>query len=203
VFTLYLTNILIRHLSIVTILFFYVFKMIYSAHAYIILYRFCELLMEFGGCEDSSEIVLESLDTLMAKPGFTPEHYSQGAGGKAASELCSWLRGVHSLHSILQTKIRPLQSKIGSMQASLAEYSEKLKVQDNKIRVLEKRLTGLRLSLESASVEKSRQRELVRTLQRECQHTNQFITVSELPFTFLLTSKVTLAKAVKCNAAKI
>ena len=140
--------------------------------------RLCELLMEFGACEDNSEVVLEALDPLMQKPTFTPDHFTQYTGGQAASQLCSWIRGVHSLHSTLQSKIRPLQSKMSTMQASLSEYTDRLKVQENKIRVLDERLAGLSVALENASVEKSRQRELVRSMERECQQTNKFIEVS-------------------------
>ena len=138
--------------------------------------------MEFGACEDNSEVVLEALDPLMQKPTFTPNHFTQHTSGQAASQLCSWIRGVHSLHSTLQSKIRPLQSKMSTMQASLTEYTDRLKVQENKIRVLEERLAGLGMALENASVEKSRQRELVRSMQRECQQTNKFIEVSVVQY---------------------
>ncbi len=142
------------------------------------MYRFCELLTEFGGSEDNSNIVLESLSPLLNKPTFDPQTYDQLPGGEAAGQLCSWLRGVYSLHSTLQTKIRPLQSKLSTMQASLAEYTDRLKAQENKIKILDQRLAGLSVALETASVDKSRQSDLLRAMCREMEHTKQFIEVS-------------------------
>ena len=134
--------------------------------------------MEFGACEDNSDIVLEALDPLVEKPTFTPEHFTHHSGGRAASQLCAWIQGVRALHTTLQTKIRPLQSKITTMKASLSEYSEHLNQQENKIQVFDKRLHGLRLALENASVDKSRQRDLVVSMKKDCHQTNQFIQVS-------------------------
>ncbi len=140
--------------------------------------RFCELLMEYGACEDNSDLVLESLEPLMQQPTFSPQAFTQYPGGKAAAQLASWVQGVHSLHSTLQTKIRPLQAKISTMQASLSEYTDRLKGQENKIRVLDERLSGLSVALETASVDKSRQADLVRAMHREWGHTKEFIQVS-------------------------
>lgn len=142
-----------------------------------ITYRFCELLMEFGASEDNSDVILEALNPLVDKPTFNSEEFSQFTGGKGASQLCSWVQGVYSLHVTLQTKIRPLQSKIDNMNASLGEYSDHLQQQESKIQVLKKRLHGLSMALENVSVEKSRQRELINTMKKDFQQTNQFVEV--------------------------
>ena len=98
-------------------------------------YRFSELLLEFSSCEDNSEVLLESLDPLIEKPSFSPDSYQkQPVGGLAASQLCTWVTGVHRLHAKLQATLRPLQSRVSSMKASLAEYSDKLHHQENKVR---------------------------------------------------------------------
>ena len=96
--------------------------------------RFSELLLEFSSCEDNSEILLESLDPLIEKSSFSPDRYQkQPVGGIAASQLCMWVQGVHRLHAKLQATLRPLQSRVTSMKASLAEYSDKLHHQENKV----------------------------------------------------------------------
>ncbi len=64
------------------------------------------------------------------------------------------------------------------MQASLSEYTDRLKGQENKIRVLDERLSGLSVALETASVDKSQQGDLVRAMHREWGHTKEFIKVS-------------------------
>ena len=98
------------------------------------IYRFNELLLEFSSCEDNSEVLLESLDPLIEKPSFSPDSYQkQPVGGLAASQLCTWVQGVHRLHAKLQATLRPLQSRVSSMKASLAEYSDKLQHQENKV----------------------------------------------------------------------
>ena len=137
---------------------------IYKIVPHMYYFRFCELLLEFGACEDNSDIVLEALDPLVEKPTFTPEHFTNHTGGRSAPQLCAWIQGVHSLHTTLQTKIRPLQSKITTMKASLSEYSDHLNQQENKIQVLDKRLHGLSVALENASIDKSRQRDLVSSM---------------------------------------
>jgi hypothetical protein len=97
-------------------------------------YRFSELLLEFSSSEDNSEVLLESLDPLIEKPSFSPDSYQkQPVGGVAASQLCTWVTGVHRLHAKLQAALRPLQSRVTSMKASLAEYSDKLHHQENKV----------------------------------------------------------------------
>ena len=97
-------------------------------------FRFSELLLEFSSCEDNSEILLESLDPLIEKSSFSPDSYQkQPVGGIAASQLCTWVQGVHRLHAKLQATLRPLQSRVTSMKASLAEYSDKLHHQENKV----------------------------------------------------------------------
>ena len=91
--------------------------------------------MEFSSCEDNSEVVLEALDPLIEKPTFSPDSYlKQPAGGKAASQLCSWVEGVHRLHAKLQATLRPLLSRVTSMKTALTEYSDKLCHQENKVR---------------------------------------------------------------------
>ena len=91
-------------------------------------------MLEFSSCEDNSEILLESLDPLIEKTSFSPDIYlEQPVGGKAASQLCGWVQGVHRLHNKLQTTLRPLQSRVASMKASLSEYSDKLYHQENKV----------------------------------------------------------------------
>lgn len=96
--------------------------------------RFSELLLEFSSCEDNSEVLLESLDPLIEKPSFSPDSYQkQPVGGVAASQLCTWVQGVHRLHAKLQATLRPLQSRVTSMKASLLEYSDKLHLQENKV----------------------------------------------------------------------
>lgn len=97
-------------------------------------HRFSELLLEFSSCEDNSEVLLESLDPLIEKDTFSPDNYlKQPVGGKAASQLCMWVQGVHRLHAKLQATMRPLQSRVTAMKASLAEYSDKLYHQENKV----------------------------------------------------------------------
>ncbi len=137
-------------------------------------------MAEFGECEDNSDIVIESLSPLLNKPTFDPQTYAQLSGGEAAGQLCSWLCGVHSLHATLQTKTRPLQSKLSTMQASLGEYTDRLKAQENKIKVLDQRLAGLSVALETASVDKSQQSDLLRAMCREMEHTKRFIEVSSI-----------------------
>ncbi len=96
--------------------------------------RFHELLLEFSACEENSEVLLESLESLIMKPSFSSESLSKHKTvGVAASQLYSWVEGVVHLHSILQTKIRPLQLKVKNMKSSLSEYSEKLKKEDHKV----------------------------------------------------------------------
>ena len=96
--------------------------------------RFSELLVEFSSCEDNSEVLLEFLDPLIEKPSFSPDNYlKQRDGGSAASQLCSWVQGVHGLHTKLQATLRPLQSRVSSMKSSLAEYSDKLHHLENKV----------------------------------------------------------------------
>ena len=96
--------------------------------------RFSELLLEYSGSEDNSEVLLESLDPLIEKPSFSPDWYlEQPVGGLAASQLCSWVQGVHRLHAKLQATLRPLQSRVVSMKASLSEYTDKLYHQENKV----------------------------------------------------------------------
>lgn len=97
-------------------------------------HRFSELLLEFSSCEDNSEVLLESLDPLIEKATFSPDNYlKQPVGGKAASQLCMWVQGVHRFHAILQATVRPLQSRVTAMKASLTEYSDKLYHQENKV----------------------------------------------------------------------
>ena len=92
------------------------------------------MLLEFSRCEDNTEVLLEALDPLIEKSTFSPDSYlKQPVGGKAASQLCTWVQGVHRLHAKLQATIRPLQSRVSSMKTSLTEYSDKLYHQENKV----------------------------------------------------------------------
>ena len=70
------------------------------------------------------------------KSSFSAESLSRHPTiGLAASQLSQWVQGVVKLHSTLQGKIRPLHLKVDNMQASLKEYSDKLKKEENKVMV--------------------------------------------------------------------
>ncbi len=76
---------------------------------------------------------MEALDPINAKPTFTEENFAQHPGyGLAASQLCGWVQGVISLHSTLQTKVRPLQARAQSMKASLSDFTDKLTKEEGK-----------------------------------------------------------------------
>jgi len=105
-----------------------------------ILFRFCELLLEFSAHEDNSDALLEALDPINAKPTFTEENFAQHQNiGLAASQLCAWVQGVTSLHSTLQTKVRPLLARAQSMKSSLADFSDKLMKEQGKVRILSRK----------------------------------------------------------------
>lgn len=57
--------------------------------------RFKEMLMEFPSHQDVSESLLESLQPYIVRPRFNEE--SLGHMYLAASQLCSWVRGVERL----------------------------------------------------------------------------------------------------------
>lgn len=165
-------------------------------------FRFCELLLDCSGCEEHSEVILESVVPLLGKPCLNQEQLASLPGETAAVQLCAWVHGVARsvrewcqweglslstvslcrLHTTLQSKLRPLQLRMFSMKASLREYTEKLKNQEVKLQVLHDRLAGLSRSLEAASVEKSRQNELVNNMARELRETQGFLEVRSCLF---------------------
>ena len=97
--------------------------------------RFQELLLGQSQIEDNSETILESVEPITSRVALSVDELGTYPGGLAATQLLEWVQGVVKLHSILQTRVRPLEARLKTMSGSLQECEEKLRLQEDKMQV--------------------------------------------------------------------
>ena len=95
--------------------------------------RFQELLLGQSQIEDNSETILESVGPITSRVAQSVDELGTHPGGLAATQLLEWVQGVVKLHSILQTRVRPLEARLEAMSTSLKEGEEKLRQQEEKM----------------------------------------------------------------------
>ena len=106
--------------------------------------RFRELLLSRSTMEDDSETIIESVNPILNRVGLSVDELSRHPGGLAATQLLGWVQGVVRLHSILQSRVRPLNLRLESMSASLRECEEKLRLQEGKMQVRKKTINVMK-----------------------------------------------------------
>ena len=97
--------------------------------------RFQELLLGQSQTEENSETILESVGPITSRIMTSVDELGAYPGGLAATQLLEWVGGVVKLHSILQTRVRPLEVRLETMSGSLQECEEKLRMQEHKMQV--------------------------------------------------------------------
>ena len=97
--------------------------------------RFRELLLGRSTMEDDSETIIESVNPILNRVGLSVDELGHHPGGLAATQLLGWVQGIVRLHSILQSRVRPLNLRLEGMSASLRECEEKLRLQEGKMQV--------------------------------------------------------------------
>ena len=97
--------------------------------------RFRELLLEKSDSEDNSETILQSVETIFDRSNLTMDRLGHCPGGLAATQLLEWVQDIVKLHTLLQSKERPLQARLDAMSASLLEYKDRLRLEEEKMQV--------------------------------------------------------------------
>ena len=97
--------------------------------------RFRELLLGQTQTEDNSETILDSVGPIINQAGLSADNLGTYPGGLAATQLLEWVQGIVKLHSILLSRVRPLEVRLESMSGSLHECEEKLRLQEDKMQV--------------------------------------------------------------------
>ena len=172
--------------------------------------RFQELLLGKTQSETDSKTILESVGPIVNRVAPLVDELGTHPGGLAATQLLEWVQGVVRLHSLLETRVRPLEERMGVMASSLAKCEEKLRQQEEKmnvrhpsdvlymwffwfpfgtyiswavcVQVLGKRVHGLSEALESAAVQSSMQWDTVQRMKKELRETHEFVEVRLLSF---------------------
>ena len=97
--------------------------------------RFQELLLGKSQSETDSRTILESVGSIVNRVAPSVDDLGVHPGGLAATQLLEWVQGVVRLHSLLESRVRPLEEKMAAMTASLAECEERLRVQEERMNV--------------------------------------------------------------------
>ena len=104
--------------------------------------RFQELLLGKCQTEDNSETILSSVGPIASRVALSVDELGSHPGGLAATQLLEWVQGVVKLHSVLQTRVRPLEARLDTMSVSLHECEEKLRLQEDKMQARYSLLSG-------------------------------------------------------------
>lgn len=103
--------------------------------------RFQELLLGKSQSENDSITILTSVEPIVNRVAQSVDELGNYPGGLAATQLLEWARGLVKLHSLLETRVRPLEEKMGAMTSSLAECKERLRQQEDKMNVSQPQCT--------------------------------------------------------------
>ena len=97
--------------------------------------RFQELLLAKSQSESDSVTILKSVEPIINRVAPSVDELGSYPGGLAAMQLLEWAQGVVKLHSLLETRVRPLEEKMAAMSSSLAECEDKLRQHEDKMNV--------------------------------------------------------------------
>lgn len=97
--------------------------------------RFQELLLGKSHSEADSVTILKLVKPTVDRLASSVDEYESYPGGLAATQLLEWVRGVVKMHRLLENQVRPLESRMSEMTASLADWQVKLRKQGNKMEV--------------------------------------------------------------------
>ncbi|XP_020627063.1 dynein beta chain, flagellar outer arm-like isoform X2 [Orbicella faveolata] len=111
-----------------------------------------------------TESTLEVVEPYLKKPHFNGDYLEKKTNNPAVGSLLLWVRGVVRYHRMMQSKVKPLHSKVSETSSAVELAVGKLSSMESKLKDLEERLRSLAQAYEDASIDKCRQYELTETL---------------------------------------
>nr|WAQ15579.1 axonemal dynein heavy chain E [Halisarca dujardinii] len=137
--------------------------------------RFLEMLSNFDESSAPSDALLSNLEPYMSEPALEVSYHRDQESRDSVVDICQWLNNVISYHQMCETKVKPLQQKLNSMQEFLSDLRKRLGTWNEKMLSYSERLKGMRISFEELSVDKCLYERHVQTIRKQLEDVDKFV----------------------------